>query len=267
MRLAAGIGLLSFTLGLQASSTELSNEAKEEFLRSAVAVKASAAGKGITGSWRVSLEGSGMTHAASFQSVDERAFIKDLGNGVKELHFVDSYRYNIAAYRLANLLGLENLVPVSVARKWRGRNGAMTWWVDDVMMDEADMHERGLDAPDPAAWVRQTYRVRVFSELIYDTDRNQSNLLISKDWNIWVIDCSRAFRRWKTIRRPEWLVRCDRNLFRALSELSRLELDAELSDILDDHELDGLWARRGLIVEHFRTLIEERGEDAVLYGG
>jgi len=67
---------------------ELSNEAKEEFLRTAVTVKASRAGKGVTESWRVSLEGSGMTHAASFQSVDERAFIKDLGNGVKELHFV-----------------------------------------------------------------------------------------------------------------------------------------------------------------------------------
>ena len=265
MRLVAGIGILAFTLGLRASSTELSNEAKEEFLRTAVTVKASRAGKGITESWRVSLEGSGMTHAASFQSVDERAFIKDLGNGVKELHFVDSYRYNIAAYRLANLLGLENLVPVSVERKWRGRLGAMTWWVDDVMMDEADLHERGLQAPDQAAWTRRTYRVRVFNELIYDTDRNQSNLLITKDWNIWVIDCSRAFRRWKTIRRPEWLVRCDRELFRAISELSRVELDAALSDILDDKELDGVWARRGLIVEHFRTLIDERGEDTVLY--
>ena len=80
-----------------------------------------------------------------------------------------------------------------------------------------------------------------------------------------MIDFSRAFRRWKKIRRPEWLVRCDRELFRAISELSRVELDAALSDILDDKELDGVWARRGLIVEHFRTLIDERGEDAVLY--
>ncbi len=80
-----------------------------------------------------------------------------------------------------------------------------------------------------------------------------------------MIDFSRAFRRWKKIRRPEWLVRCDRNLFRAMSELSRVELEAELSDILDDNELDGVWARRGLIVEHFRALIDERGEDEVLY--
>ena len=30
-------------------------------------------------------------------------------------------------------------------------------------------------------------------------------------------------------------------------------------------ELDGLWARRGLIVERFRALIDERGEDQVLF--
>ena len=238
---------------------------KEEFLRTAVPVKASRAGKGVTETWRVILEGSGMTHAASFQYVDKRALVKDLRDGTKELHFVDSYRYNIAGYRLANLLGLENLVPVSVERVWRGKRGAMTWWVDDVMMDEADRNERGLSAPDQAAWTRQTYRVRVYNELIYDTDRNQSNLLITNDWTIWMIDFSRAFRRWKKIRKPDWLVRCDRHLFRAMSELSRVELEAELSDILDDNELDGVWARRGLIVDHFRVLIDERGEDEVLY--
>ena len=181
----------------------MSNEAKEEFLRTAVPVKASRAGKGVTETWRVTLEGSGMTHAASFQYVDERAAVKNLPDGTKELHFVDSYRYNIAGYRLANLLGLDNLVPVSVERTWRGKRGAMTWWVDDVMMDEAGMNERDLRAPDQAAWSRQTYRVRVFNELIYDTDRNKSNLLITNDWNIWLIDFSRAFRRWKKIRKPE----------------------------------------------------------------
>ena len=38
-----------------------------------------------------------------------------------------------------------------------------------------------------------------------------------------------------------------------MSALSRVELEAELSDILDDNELDGVWARRGLTVEHFRA--------------
>ena len=37
-----------------------------------------------------------------------------------ELNFVDSYKYNIAAYQLAELLGLDDMVPVYVERKWKG---------------------------------------------------------------------------------------------------------------------------------------------------
>jgi hypothetical protein len=259
------LGIVVFTLAVGQPAAELPSDLKAEFLRSAVAVKAEKAGKGVTETWKVKLEGSGITHDASFQYVDERAAVKDLGDGKTELNFVDSYRYNIAGYRLAELLGVGYMVPVSVKREWRGNTGAMTWWVDDVMMDEAGMNERGIRAPNQAEWSRQTYRVRLFNELIYDTDRNQGNLLITNEWKIWMIDFSRAFRRWPKIRRPEWLIRCDRNLFEALSALTRAQLDTELSDVLDDGEIDGLWARRGLIVSHFETLIAERGADEVLY--
>lgn len=250
---------------LSGSTTQMPNDVKAEFLRTAMPTKASKVGKGVTETWRVSLEGLGLTHDASFQYVDERAAVKKLPDGTTELHFVDSYRYNIAGYRLANLLGLDNMVPVSVEREWRGNRGAMTWWVDDVMMDEAELNERGLQPPDQAEWIRQTYRVRVFNELVYDTDRNQGNNLVTEDWKIWMIDFSRAFRRWEKLRRPERLIRCDRDLFHALSELDHDALEAELSTILDDSELGGVWARRGLIVEHFRAAIQERGEDEVLY--
>ena len=37
-----------------------------------------------------------------------------------ELNFVDSYKYNIAAYRLAELLGIDDMLPVYVERKWEG---------------------------------------------------------------------------------------------------------------------------------------------------
>ena len=38
-----------------------------------------------------------------------------------ELDFVDSYKYNIAAYELAELLGMDDMLPVYVERKWQGR--------------------------------------------------------------------------------------------------------------------------------------------------
>lgn len=83
-------------------------------------------GKGVTETWRLTLTDGESTHDASFQSVEERAPAKELGGGRTEVHFVDSYRYNIAAYRLARLLGLDDMVPVSVARKWRMKTGAFT---------------------------------------------------------------------------------------------------------------------------------------------
>ena len=42
--------------------------------------------------------------------------------------------------------------------------------------------------------------VRLFDQLIYNTDRNLGNLLIDKDWRLWMIDHTRAF---KTFTEPE----------------------------------------------------------------
>ena len=52
-----------------------------------------------------------------------------------ELNFRDYWGYNIAAYRLGVMLGLD-MIPPSVARRHRDKQAAFTWWVDGVMMDE-----------------------------------------------------------------------------------------------------------------------------------
>jgi hypothetical protein len=57
------------------------------------------------------------------------------------LNFVDSYKYNIAAYELAALLGLDDMVPVYVERKFEGKTGSFGWWLP-VQMDEADRLKR-----------------------------------------------------------------------------------------------------------------------------
>ncbi len=45
-----------------------------------------------------------------------------------ELNFRDSYKYNIAAYRLGRLLGLD-MIPPSVERKVGGTYTAVIWWI------------------------------------------------------------------------------------------------------------------------------------------
>jgi hypothetical protein len=227
-------------------------------------VAAVPAGSGVTGSWRLTLRAGDLTHDAHFQSVNERAPQKEVA-GTVELSFVDSYRYNIAAWRLARLLGLDDMVPVSVEREWRSRTGAMTWWIDDVVMDENGMIERGLRPPDGERWSRQAEKVKLFSQLVHDTDRNRSNVLVARSFHVWMIDFTRAFRPWPRLRSTEGLLRCDRDVYAKLRSLTLEELKAAAGDVLEPREIEGVLARRDLLVAHFDEQVRERGEAAVLY--
>jgi len=256
---------LALVVSGSADEAALTDERKAALLLSGRVVNARQVGKGVTESWRVTLDDGNVEHDAHFQSVDVHEVKKQLGGGRIEVDFVDSYRYNIAAYRLARLLDLDDMVPVSVERVWRGQTGAMTWWVDDVRMDENEMIEKGIEAPSTKAWSDAIYKVRVFNQLVYDTDRNRSNVLVTDDWRVWMIDFTRAFRRWDHLRSAEELRHCSRVLFGNLKALDGESLEAELGPYLRDGEIDGLLARRDLIVQHFEELARENGEENVFY--
>ncbi len=78
----------------------------------------------MTAPKRLTLSDGVTTHDAVFQAIDERKMVANLGGGGRqattELNFVDSYRYNIAAYELSGLLGLDHMMPVYVERRWNG---------------------------------------------------------------------------------------------------------------------------------------------------
>jgi len=251
---------------LQAPSPQaLSTERKRDFLLTAKVIKSRQGGKGVTLPFRLTLTDGTLTHDASFSTVDERALMKVFSDGTREVNFVDSYRYNIAAYELAVLLGLGDMMPVTVERTWRAMRGSLSWWVDDVMMDEGERRTAGTDAPDPPVWNAQVHRLRVFSQLVYDTDRNVGNLLITRDWRLWMIDFTRAFRRTAGLEDDKELVQCDRQLLQRLRQLSRPDVEAAVRNHLTRQEIDAVMARRDLIVAHFERLIAERGEARVLY--
>jgi len=79
--------------------------------------------------------------------------------------FVDSYEYNIAAYRLAELVGLDDLLPVYVERNWKGKTGSPGWWLP-VKMDDAERILKKLEPPNPEKWNSEMYRIRIFDELV-----------------------------------------------------------------------------------------------------
>jgi hypothetical protein len=243
-----------------ASSTLQTRDERETFLRKATIVTdAPTDGRP---SWRAGLDDGTRRHDASVVTED--------GSGPTRGH----YKFNIAAYELDKLLGL-NLVPPSVERLVNDRPASVIWWIDDVAMNELDRRRKRIDPPDPDRWDRQVQAVRLFDELISNTYRDTApalylnsiwdNLLVTIDWTIWIIDHTGAFRTRHELQDPDSLVRCPRSVLSRLRELNRQRLGQALERYLSSQQLDALEVRRALLVRHFDRLIRSKGEAAVLY--
>lgn len=242
----------------------LSKERIKQFLLTAKVIDSHQSKKGITHTSRLTLSDGTLTHDASFQPIDEHKPFMRFDDGHAEAGFVDSYKYNLAAYVLAELVGFDDMMPVYVERKWQGYTGSLSWWLP-VKMDDQERIKRKLEPPDQAAWNNQMYKIRVFDELVYDTDANLTNVLIGEDWKLWRIDFTRAFRTNKELKDPNNLVRCDRLLFEKLKALNANELAEKTKQYLTNDEVKGVMARRDKIMVRFQKLIAEKGEKEVLY--
>ena len=132
-------------------------------------------------------------------------------------------------------------------------------------MTEKESINSGARPPNVDLWNKQMYRTRVLDQLIYNMDRNLGNLIITKDWKIWAIDHTRAFRTHRVLKNPKDLVQCDRKLLAALRGLTYETLEGELRPYLTKSQIKALLARRDLIVEYFDNAVAEKGEQAVLY--
>jgi hypothetical protein len=248
---------------LASDQPTLTKDQIKQFLLTAKVVKSVQSKKGITNPWRLTLTDGTVTHDGSFQSVDEHKPSVEFASGT-ELNFVDSYKYNIAAYQLAEMLGIDDMLPVYVERKWQSEVGSLSWWLP-VKMDDADRVKKKIEAPDTDKWNKQMYRIRVFDELVYDTDPNLTNVLIGEDWTLWRVDFTRAFRTNKDLRGPKNLVKCDHELFEKLKALNADELAEKTKGYLSKDEVKAVMARRDKIVTQFQKLIAEKGESEVLY--
>ena len=234
----------------------------EAFLSDGRVTASKSLGVGITGSTKARVSHNGVSHDVHIQTVNESKSHFQTNSGT-ELNFRDCWMFNVAAYGLDSLLGL-HMTPPSVARAWTGKSAAFTWWVPNAMM-EVERKKKKLEPPDAEAFNQQMYVVRVFDQLVFNTDRNLQNLLITPDWNLWMIDHTRCFRIRTDLAAPANLSKCDRTLLEKLRQLERNPLKERIGSYVRQNELDAILARRDKIVRLFESKIAALGSERVLF--
>jgi hypothetical protein len=234
----------------------------EEFLTRAKITGLRSIGEGVTLPQRATLELDGVTHYAVFKTIDDYAKVKQLDRGI-ELEFQDSWKTEIAAYELDKLLGL-GMVPATVERTYSGKKGSLQFWVDSKM-SEAERVAKKLQPPRQFEWEEQVARIRMFDNLIYNTDRHLNNLRITEDWKIRLIDHSRTFRPFDQLKDPKLLTRFSRSLLEKMQLLDEPVLKERLGNYLTPYQIRGLLKRRDVMVALSKKLIAEKGSGTVLY--
>ncbi len=221
--------------------------------------------KAVTRPKKVELNDGDRGCFAVFKTINEYVPKKQFADGVTELQFSDSYKYEIAAYELDKLLEL-GIVPPAVERRIDGEVGSLSLWVEGSITEWERLKVRDIHPTDTMAWNNQMYTIRLFLQLIYDTDyQNASNLLVTPDWKIYKIDSSRAFRTHKKLRNEESLGRFSRPVLESLRALTKEQLKAHLGKWLSKPQIQSLCLRRGLILDLAGRRIAELGEDTVLF--
>jgi len=222
----------------------------ESFLQAADIVRLEDVGSGVTRPKRAIFAPGGAAGSA---------IVKDVDQGF-DAPRLDSFRAEIAAYELDRLLDLD-MVPPTVCRRFQGERRSVQLWVENCR----SLKKMGNEpAPDVASWNQQVHRMRVFDNLIANVDRHAGNILVDPDWNIVLIDHSRAF----DTRNPTLtyaMTRIDRNFFERLKGLDRALLRQRVGPWVRC-SVDDILERRDRIVRAFEKLIAERGEENVIIG-
>jgi len=162
-------------------------ETWEKFLLTADIVKSEPVPEGVTRPWKLALKSGDVEHKAAWKGT----------TGLQE------WRFEIAAYRLDKLLGL-NMLPPAVEREYKGKRGAFILWVDSktnllkLVEDNEKARKEGRKEEPPPEFLeivgRGKYIARIWDCLVANEDRTQENILYGADWRTLLIDHSFAFR-------------------------------------------------------------------------
>ena len=213
----------------------------EEFMRTAKVEKVADIPIGVTRPRRAYVAAGGP--AASFAW---KALRPSMQNG-----YFESYKSEIAAYEIDKMLGL-NMVPVVVERVVNNDTGAAVLWLEGVRS-----WETVLPLPKPPAWNQELARMKMFDDLIGNSDRNKGNLLVDSEWHLFLIDHSRAFV--SEPRLPQELQTVDKRLWEAMLALDEPSLKSAVGRWLDSRQLQAVLRRRDAMKKKIDALVAKQG--------
>ncbi len=176
----------------------------------------------------------------------------------------DSYKYDIAAYELTKLLGME-LIPPVVEREIGGRQGTLQILLENCIR-ERDRRRKKLDPPDAKAFKNALEELKVFVNLVYDDCYNLDDIYIHlEDWRVCRVDFSEAFSPALELLPDCNITGCSRKLYKGPIDLDEEEVRETLGRYLSEEEIASCLVRKNLILEKINALIVEKGEENVLF--
>jgi hypothetical protein len=248
---------------------EVADYAKwEDFLQTAKIVdqRQMSQSEGVTRPYVLTLEKDGVTERAAWKNPSGR-----------QKGFQESWKTEIAAYRLSKYLGLD-MVPPTVEKEREGDKGSCQLWVkywknfEDIIKEK--LQPQGIQY---TYFIRKLCLQRAFDNLINNIDRHRRNYLITEDWRMILIDHSRTFMTDKKYNEKLFydeknkesknfiMDQLPRAFVEKLKSLDAAAIKSAVGEYLTDEEISATLKRRDLMIAWIENHIKEKGEDYVLY--
>ncbi len=167
----------------------------------------------------------------------------------------ESYKSEIAAYELDKRLEL-GMVPVAVEKRWKHERGAAILWLAPVCSWKEVQPGRK-----PLKWHQQLRRMKMWDNLIGNNDRNLGNLLVDAEWNVFLIDHSRAFLTETKLHAP--MTQVDPELWSRMLSLDEAAVTAAIGPWADRSSRRAILTRRDKMKAAIDKMVLARGHDSV----
>ncbi len=193
---------------------------------------------GRTEPWMVMLDDGEVQHKAIFKHIDR----------TRPYPLADSFKYELCAYKLHRMLGL-NFIPPVIARTINDRQGALQLYVEDCIPLEEAKRKEGVEI-DPQSIQDKMREISVFDALTYcGCGQTEDVLYQISSGHICRVDYSQAFAPMRELP-PECSIQgCSQEFLDRMKDLDEGVMRKELSAYLNEEEISALQMRMHLIIE------------------